>query len=146
MVDQAKEKEFLVPEGADQEKIAMGVIPTFGFGVYVYQNPPDVEVSRVEITDFTYTFDDDNRYVQLSAKNLGDGISYCKSYLEIVGFNNGFNERLPLKQFNVFPGQSRDFNLQLPGNLEPGSYSVMAVIDFGSDEELQAAEIEITVN
>jgi hypothetical protein len=33
-------------------------------------------------------------------------------------------------------------NIQFPGKLPSGHYSAMLVLDFGSDEELEAAEIE----
>ena len=54
----------------------------------------------------------------------------------------GVSERLRVKTFNVMPGASRELNIQFPGNLEKGHYSAMMVLDFGSDEELEAAEFE----
>lgn len=145
MIDQAKEKDYILPPAAKEGNIAMGIIPVFGFGVYIYQNPPNVKINKVEIVSFTFNYDKDNRYIHLRAKNVGDGIGFCKSYVEINNLNTGYAERMPLKQFNVLPGQEREFEFKLPGNLPKGKYSIMGVLDFGSEEELEAAEMEITV-
>lgn len=145
MIDQATEKDYIVPPSAKEGNIAMGVIPVFGFGVYIYQNPPNVKINKVEIISFTFNYDKNNRYIHLRAKNVGDGIGFCKSYIEINNMNTGYAERLALKQFNVLPGQEREFEFMLPGNIPKGKYSIMGVLDFGSEEELEAAEMEITV-
>lgn len=146
MVDQAREKNFIAPKADDNKAISMGVIPTYGFGVYIYQNPPNVAISKVEIVSFTFNYDAENRYVHLNARNIGDGIANCKSYIEVNNLNTGYKERLPLKQFNVLPKQERLFEFILPGKIPKGKYSVTGVLDFGSEEELEAAELEITVN
>ena len=39
----------------------------------------------------------------------------------------------------------KDFNFDLPADIEKGPYSAMAVLDFGNKEELQTAELEFTV-
>lgn len=145
MIDQAKEKDYIVPPSAKEGNISMGVIPVFGFGVYIYQNPPNVKINKVEIISFTFNYDKNNRYIHLRAKNVGDGIGFCKSYIEINNLNTGYAERLALKQFNVLPGQEREFEFMLPGNIPKGKYSIMGVLDFGSEEELEAAEMEIIV-
>lgn len=145
MIDQAREKDYILPPAAKDGNVAMGVIPTFGFGVYIYQNPPNVKINKVEIISFTFNYDKNNRFIHLRAKNVGDGIGFCKSYIEFNNLNTGYSERMPLKQFNVLPGQEREFEFQLPGNIPKGKYSIMGVLDFGSEEELEAAEMEITV-
>lgn len=145
MIDQAKEKDYIMPPDLKDGNIGMGVIPVFGFGVYIYQNPPNVKINKVEIISFTFNYDKQNRYVHLRAKNVGDGIGFCKSYVEINNLNTGYAERLALRQFNVLPGQEREFEFMLPGNIPKGKYSILGVLDFGSEEELEAAEMEITV-
>ncbi|MDA9564264.1 DUF916 domain-containing protein, partial [Flavobacteriales bacterium] len=100
MVDRAIEREYIVPEDAGKESIAMGIIPTYGFGVYIYQNPPNVAISKVSIEDFSYTYDEDNGFINMRAKNVGDGISYCRAYMEVNNVKTGYSERIPLKSFN----------------------------------------------
>ena len=142
MVDEAKERDIIIPESSGNESVSMGVIPTYGFGVYIYQNPPNVTISKIEIQEFNFNYDDENKYVYVKVKNTGDGIGNCKAYVDLTNFNTGVSERLRVKTFNVMPGASRELNIQFPGNLEKGHYSAMMVLDFGSDEELEAAEFE----
>jgi|TARA_B110000858_G_scaffold197772_1_gene260658 hypothetical protein len=143
MVDQVTERKTI--QSPDNESISLGVVPSFGFGVYFYQNPPNLKVSDVEILDFTFTYDDNNKYISLIAKNNGRGISRAKVYVELNELGSGFYEKLDLKVFNVLPGRKREFNFQLPGSMPKGRYSIMGVLDFGSDEEIKAASKEIII-
>lgn len=145
MVDLEKEREYLIPPKSSQ-KITMGIIPTYGFGIFIYQNPPNTTINKVEITKFDFTYDDKSRYVNIAVKNVGDGIGFCAVYVELSNLNTGFQERLPLKRITVLPGQSRELDFAFPGDTPKGKYSVIGVLDFGSDTELEAAEMEITVN
>ena len=144
MVDLEREREFLVPPKSG-ENVAMGIIPTYGFGIFIYQNPPNTTINKVEITKFDFTYDDKNRYVSMAVANVGDGIGFCVVYLELSNLNTGHQERLPLKRITVLPGQERELEFAFPGDTPKGRYSVMAVLDFGSDTELEAAEMEILV-
>lgn len=146
MVDLQKEREYIVPPKSGDKAVVMGLIPTYGFGIYIYQNPPTVTMNKVEIRKFDFTYDDKNRYVNIAVENVGDGIGFCLVYIEISNLNTGYNKRLPLKRITVLPGQNRELDIVLPGDMPKGKYSIMGVLDFGSDTELEAAEMEITVN
>jgi hypothetical protein len=146
MVDQAKEKEALTPPREQKDNVVMGVIPVFGFGVFVFQNPPNVKINKVEIQKFNYTFDNKNRYVSIKVKNVGDGLAFCKAYVEINNLNTGFKDKVMLRQLSIFPGVERSLDYTLPGTLPKGKYIATAVMDFGSDSEVEAAELEFTID
>tara|TARA_B110001452_G_scaffold267055_1_gene275568 strand:+ start:331 stop:1173 length:843 start_codon:yes stop_codon:yes gene_type:complete len=142
MVDQVTERTTI----ADlTENITFGVIPSFGFGVYFYQNPPDLKINDVEILDFNFNYTDDNKYISMVAENRGKGIAKAKVYIELNDLGTGYYEKLDLKVFNILPGRQRDFNFSLPGSMPKGRYSIMGVLDFGSDEEIKAASKEIII-
>lgn len=143
MVDQVTERKML--ETNDNESVSLGVVPSFGFGVYFYQNPPKLNISDVEIIDFTFNYDDNNKYISLLAKNNGRGISRAKVYVELNELGTGYYEKLDLKVFNILPGREREFSFQLPGPMPKGRYSIMGILDFGSDEEIKAASKEIII-
>lgn len=145
IVDLATERTEISPNSGDPNSMSMGVIPSFGFQVYIYQNPPDLKVNEVEILDFTFSYDDENKYIHLLAENLGNGIARAKSYVELNELNTGFYEKLDLQIFNILPGRKREFDFKLSGKMPPGRYSLMGVLDFGSDDELKAASKEIIV-
>jgi len=144
MLDEVKERTEIV-SNPDEKGFTMGVVPTFGFGVYFYQNPPNLEVSDVEIKDFSFSYDDESKYVHLLVKNIGKGISRSKAYIELNEIKTGYYEKMDLKVFNILPGREREFDFKLPGNLPKGHYSIMGVLDFGSDEEIKAASKEIII-
>lgn len=126
--------------------IAFGIIPSFGFGVYVYQNPPNVLVNKLAIKQFAMVEKDGKKQIKFEVKNIGDGISYCKSYVELTNLNTGQQQRLKVKNFTILPQFNREFYYDLDElKLKPGKYQVMGVIDFGSDEEILATEMEIEI-
>ncbi|MBN8703574.1 MAG: hypothetical protein J0M08_10945 [Bacteroidetes bacterium] len=145
MVDETTEKKYITPPNDGKSNMVMGVIPVFGFGVYIFQNPPNVKINKVEITKFYFNYDKENKYVYVNTRNVGDGIGFCKAYVEVNNLNTGYKEKLFLKQFTIFPGMERTLDYQLPGNIGKGNYIATAVLDFGSDEEVEAAELEFKI-
>ncbi len=141
MIEQVAEKKSLdAPKG---KSIALGIVPTYAFGVYVYQNPPNVEIYGVDIVDFkTGLYRGTKKIIQLDAENKGDGIAYCSTYIELVNFSTGKSRKLPVKSFTVIPGLKREFKFVIPEDLEPGNYNAIGVVDYGSDKELLTAEME----
>jgi hypothetical protein len=151
MVEQTAEKRSLELPNPGSENVAFGIIPTFAFGVFLYQNPPNVANNQVEITDFFLDLENKKEVqdvpgqVAFMAENVGDGIAYCTSYVELTNLNSGQQERLPVKHFTMLPNLIREFRFYLPSNLGSGKYSAIAVLDFGSTEEIQAAELEFEI-
>lgn len=129
------------------DKIGMGVVPSFGFGISIYQNPPNVAVKKVEIQGLSNItkITDDHVTIELRAKNVGDGISFCTTYLEIVNSKTGKKQKLGKKSFTALPGHNRVFTFNLPKELEKGHYTCVGILDFGSKEELEAAELEFDI-
>lgn len=126
--------------------IAFGIIPSFGFGVYIYQNPPNVLVNKLAIKQFAVVEKDGHKQIKFEVKNVGDGISYCKSYVELTNLNTGKQQRLKVKNFTILPQFNREFYYDLDElKLPSGKYHAMGVIDFGSDEEILATEMEIDI-
>ena len=130
----------------DQPKrLALGISPSFGFGVYVYQNPPNVKINSVVIDKFLYQEKDGKRKIDMAVKNTGDGISYCTSYIELTNLKTGKQEKLQVKRFTILPQYFRDFFYDLPVGLPSGKYTAVGVVDFGSSEEIVAAEAEFEI-
>jgi hypothetical protein len=154
-IDQATDR---APLDANKggKSISLGILPSFGFGVYLYQNPPNVKLTSVEIKKFVY--DDvkakvDSKGKAVKAKkqlvmevlNTGDGIGFCSSYVELTNKTTGTMERLPVKQYTILPGFHRDFFYPLPEKIASGNYSAVGVLDFGSKESIEASELDFTI-
>ncbi len=145
-IDQVYDREQLETPNLTKNAMGMGVKNSIGFGIYVYQNPPNVAVSSVEIVGLRLSKNDGAKQIVMDAKNLGNGIGYCLYYLELTNLVTGKQTKMKVKQFPIFPGYKKHFSTELPSDLEKGPYSVMAVLDFGNKEELQTAELEINVD
>jgi hypothetical protein len=127
------------------KRLAMGITPSFGFGVYVYQNPPNVKINSVVIDKFQLQEKDGKRKIDMTVKNIGDGISYCTSYIELTNLKTGKQEKLQVKRFTILPQYFRDFFYELPLTLPSGKYTAVGVVDFGSSQEIVAAEAEFEI-
>lgn len=151
MVEQTAEKRSLDIPDPGSDNVAFGVIPTFAFGVFLYQNPPNVLNNNVEFTDFHLDLgakEEDSKApgkLTFTIENTGDGISYCTTYIELTNLHSGEQERMPVKHFTILPKLIRDFEYKLPPGLGSGKYSAVAVLDFGHEAEIQAAEMEFEI-
>jgi hypothetical protein len=144
LIEQTEERKSL-DDGVQSDKIAFGIIPTFAFGVFLYQNPPNVAVTSVDIIDFRLEQKELTNALEIDVHNIGDGISHCTVYVDLTNMKTGETQKLVVKRFTIVPGIKRAFHFGLPEGLEPGQYSAVSVLDFGSNEELQAAEIEFNL-
>lgn len=146
-INQAVERKTLEKPGNDKT-VAFGVIPNFSFGVFLYQNPPNVKINAVAIEHFTYEVEPktSKQQIHITAKNTGDGIASCTSYIELTNLNTGKQTKLLVKKFVILPKFTREFKYDLPQTLEKGKYTALGVLDYGSKEIIEAAELEFTIN
>ncbi|MEM7160923.1 MAG: DUF916 domain-containing protein [Bacteroidota bacterium] len=145
MIEEAAERKTLEYDQNNSDQISFGIVPTLAFGVFLYQNPPGVSTNEVEIQDFLIEQKDENYFVNIDAKNVGTGIAYCKAYVELTNLNNGEQEKLLVKSFTIVPDLTRVFSFELPEHLKNGKYSAVGVIDYGNQEEIEAAELEFEI-
>jgi len=145
-VEEAKERKALETEASEQ-KIAFGITPVFAFGVWIYQNPPNVANKKVEIKNFVIQSGSDSKSknIELTLVNSGDGIALCTAYVELTNTNTGKTQRLLVKRFTILPGYTRNYLFGLPEKLEKGKYSAVGVLDYGSKEIVEAAELEFKI-
>lgn len=144
MIEQAEPRKQLEPAKQSDATVALGVVPTFAFGVFVYQNPPTVKTDNVEMTNFRMETKDDENTFYIEATNNGNGIAYCTSYIDMINNATGAQTRLTVKKFTIVPGLIRDFTFKLPG-MVPGEYTAVGVLDYEGSEEIQAAKKQITI-
>jgi len=130
----------------DPKAVGMGVTETFQFVVHIFQSPPSVIYKNAEIESFKEidSRSDSSRVLALMVKNSGEAILDCASYLEVTNLQTGDENRLKPFAYTILPGGSRNVKFNLPG-LSKGNYSVLGVVDYGSKENVQAAELQIEV-
>jgi P pilus assembly chaperone PapD len=142
----AKEKQS--SDLKDKNAIGMGITETFQFVVHVFQSPPSVTLKSAEIQNFAEitTQTDSARVLVLRVKNTGEAILDCASYLEFTNLGTGMEERIKPMAYTVLPGGIREVKFYVPRTLVKGKYSVLGVVDYGSRENVQAAELPIEIN
>ena len=123
-----------------------GIVPTFAFGIFAYQNPPNVLTNNIEFTEFKFLENDAVNKLLIEVQNQGDGIAYCTSYIDLTNLDSGEQQRLRVKNFTIVPDLIRDFVFNLPQTLEKGKYLAIGVLDYESSEEIQAAKLEFEIN
>jgi uncharacterized cupredoxin-like copper-binding protein len=144
MLDEVNKRDPLSVNGT-ASTVALGITPSIGFGVYVYQNPPDHQLEKIEIENFVYNDSTQHRQLKLSASNLGEGIGFCTSYVEITNLASGEQYKLKAQKFTILPGFDRVFQYDLSKDLKPGKYSAVGVIDTNNPDQVTAAEIEFNI-
>ncbi len=148
-IDEVRDRPPLDQNAGSKNTISLGIVPSIGFGVYVYQNPPNVNNHNVEITGFKYVEKLEKgikkRVIEMVCKNTGNGIGFCSNYLELINLTTGEQSKLPIKQVTILPGFVRNFYFELSSTLKPGKYSAAGVLDFGSKEYVQTAELEFLI-
>jgi P pilus assembly chaperone PapD len=131
----------------DKDAIGMGITETFQFIVHVFQSPPTVTFKSAEINNFSEITEakDTMRVLALRVKNNGEAILDCASYMELTNTSTGDEQRQKPFAFTLLPGAERQIKFYLPRSLAKGKYSVLGVVDYGSKENVQAAEIELNI-
>lgn len=144
MLDEITKRSPLEANGT-ANTVALGITPSIGFGVYIYQNPPDHQLEKIEIENFVFNDSTQKRQLKLSASNLGEGIGFCTSYVEITNLETGDQQKLKMQKFTILPGFERVFYYDIPKEMKPGKYSAVGVIDTNNPDQVTAAEIEFNI-
>ena len=146
MIEQEAPRNNLVNTKKDGNTVAFGIVPTFAFGIFAYQNPPNVLTNNIEFIEFQFLENDAVNKLLLEVQNKGDGIAYCTSYIDLTNLDTGEQQRLRVKNFTIVPDLTRDFIFNLPQTLQKGKYLAVGVLDYESSEEIQAAKLEFEIN
>jgi len=149
IVDEVRDRDKIEVPNPNKNTIGLGIYAGIGFGINIYQNPPNVAVNSVEIMalkiDKASPQNKNTHSLVMQAKNTGDGIGYCLYYIELTNLVTGRQTKLKVRQFGILPGYTKDIRFELPKELEKGKYSALAVLDFGDKDVLETAEIEFAL-
>ncbi|MFN5912731.1 MAG: hypothetical protein ACK45H_15420, partial [Bacteroidota bacterium] len=69
VVDEVKERQELNVPSQGNNAMGMGIVPSMGFGIFVYQNPPNVKNNQIELTG--YALAPNQKQINMKAKNSG---------------------------------------------------------------------------
>ena len=123
------------------EGLKVQVNQSYRFGVYIFQTPPNATDSRGEINGLDYA---DDKFI-VKMKNAGETFLRCNSYIELTSLTTGETKRITTRGFTMLPALNRNTVFNIPPEMPPGRYSVLAVMDYGNRDEVEAAEMEILI-
>lgn len=139
-------KEKKASDLKEKDAMGMGIMETFQFVVHIFQSPPTVTFKSAEIQNFAEITqpNDTIRVLALRVKNNGEAILDCASYMELTNTQSGEEQRQKPFAFTLLPGAEREVKFYVP-KIGKGKYSVLGVVDYGSRENVQAAEMELNI-
>ncbi|MCG8580815.1 MAG: hypothetical protein MI866_12910 [Bacteroidales bacterium] len=125
----------------------MQIMQTFQFLIHIFQTPPTVTYKEANITRFVHngTNAGNQQELVMEVENTGETILDCAPYLDVVSLKTGETSRIKTRAFTVLPQGRREIKFHLPSALTSGKYSILGVIDYGSDTDLAGAELEIEI-
>lgn len=140
-------KEKTEANNGSKDGVGMGIVETFQFVVHIFQTPPSVTLKQAEIENFKElsATTDSVRTLALITKNTGETILDCATYLEFSNLKTGYEQRTKPAAFTMLPGGGRQMKFTVPKDLPKGTYTVTAVVDIGSKDAVQAAEMDIEI-
>lgn len=145
LVKLAKEKKALDDDG---KEMGFGIMETFQFVLFAFQTPPTITEKSAYIADFKLIKDlaTGRRDLKLEVSNTGRSIVNCASYIDLTNMNTGTTKRLKAKAFTMLPDTYREMMFEVPADMESGSYTALGVVDYGSRDDIAAAEMEFVIS
>lgn len=142
-VKTAKEQEaFSVDKG-----VSAGVSLSARIAVDVFQTPGNNKSFKATISNLSEISNDTDslRVFTAIVNNLSEIITECKVMLIATNIETAEETNFKEEKFMMFPKSSRKIELELPNNLSKGTYSLAAILDYGSRTNLEGTQMIIKV-
>jgi hypothetical protein len=133
------------PRAVDKE-MALGVQLALRIAITIYQSPSSNTLYKGTIDGLTEKIDEDNTRVYASRViNLGDKILNCKVYYIISNVETAEEIMSTPFEFSLLPDNSKKVEYRLEEPLEPGRYTIAAILDYGHQDELEGVQLDVEV-
>lgn len=131
-------------DSVKKKELKSVIVTVIQVGVHIYQTPPAAVAKAVDgvrlIVDSAH-----KGFVYFYMKNTGQVMLNCKAHLELTSLSTGEEIKTDDVVFPVFPGGFRRVQLNLPKELKHREYSLIAILDYGSDMPLEAVQKNIVL-
>ncbi|MGR3810640.1 hypothetical protein [Jiulongibacter sp. NS-SX5] len=114
------------------------------FGIHVYQTPPHLTQLSASVEGLEVNPKNAGVY-NLQVFNTGSVMTQVKTFLELTNVETGQEYKGEEKECPIFPAGKRVVPLPLPKDLPKGQYSMLAILDYGDPNSLEAIEKIITI-
>ena len=115
--------------------------------VELYYTPMSETNERVTISNLREVTspDDSIRRFAVNIDNLGNILTDCKLFLIASNLKTLKEKQFKPFEITAYPQTSRNVELTLPDILPDGTYSLSAILDYGSNDALKGTQISIEV-
>lgn len=130
------------------KNVSAGMAISSRIAIMVYQTPGSNKNYKATISNMSEITakDDTVRTFSAIVNNMSDVITDCTVAMIATDINNGEEYEFPKMAFTMYPKNSRKVEMTLPnGKLPKGTYSLAAILDYGSKTNLEGTQIIITV-
>jgi hypothetical protein len=128
--------------------VSAGMAVSARIAVNIYQTPgtnKDYKSTISNLSEVASNVNDTVRTFNALINNLGDIITDCKVYLIATNLETAEETSFPEVNFTMYPKSSRKLELYLPNHLPKGTYSLAAILDYGSKTNLEGTQVIIKV-
>jgi hypothetical protein len=127
--------------------VSAGMALSPRIAVSSYQTPGTNKKFQATVSNLTEmeSTNDTVRTFSILVNNLGDIITDCKVLLIATNINTAEEFPFPENTFTMYPKSSRKVELYLPKTLPKGTYSLAAILDYGSKTNLEGTQTIIKI-
>lgn len=132
---------------AADDEVQTGIFISGRVDTRLMYNPPIDQDPNMVISNLREVTneEDEERVFAVDIDNLGYTIARSELFLIASSLQTADETRFPDRNITAYPQSSREIRLTLPDELEPGSYSLAAILDYGSRTNLKGTQITIEV-
>lgn len=126
--------------------ISAGMNISGRIAINIFQTPgtnKNFKANIINITEAENT--EDSRIFTAIINNLADIITNCKVHLIVTNIATSEEEIFARQEFVLYPKTTRKIELELKKKLPKGTYSIAAILDYGSRTNLEGTQMIIEV-
>lgn len=131
-------------QGGDSKDLQTKINIRYRIGVLIYQTPPSINKRGLNIESLSLDEETKN-IVFLKIRNIEESVLDLRVNYQLLNLKTGEETDLKESKLSILPNSPRIFQLELPKNIGAGEYSLVAVIDYGLDYDLEVAEIDFKI-
>lgn len=132
---------------SSDKSLSAGINISARIVVNIYQTPNANSSFKATISNLMEISNDEDSIRTFSSiiNNLSDIITQCSVYVIATNVETAEETIFPDQKFTMYPKSSRKLELYMPNTLPKGTYSLAAILDYGSKTNLEGTQIMIKV-
>jgi hypothetical protein len=132
------------PEANGPQEVKTFINEIVRVGVHLYQTPFNLSKQAIKAVSLNPSKDEKNTF-DFMIENDGNVMTMVKAHVELTNITTGEELVAPNADFPLFPYGKRIIKLDLPKDIKPGKYSLLAIADYGDSNPLEAIEKVIEI-